>query len=154
MSFPENPQKLKIVEDIDRPEFTLTPNTEWRKVDQEWNAASEAKAHDYVFQLVLTCGASAKLIAQRFGLDIKTVEATFGETIRKAQAQLAMLLFADQITAALTTSSIQAKQWAGKQFAGQLEQPTISTTDSDGHAVEFEVKLVKIENKKDKDVEA
>ena len=67
-------------------------------VDLAWNEATKEKAEDYVFELVLRSGASAKLIAQRFGLEVTAVEKTFGEIIKKAQAQLAMLLFADQIS--------------------------------------------------------
>jgi hypothetical protein len=145
MGFPTNAPKLKIVEDLERPQFLLTPNNQWRQVEQEWNQASKEKAEDYVYQLVLHFGANAKLIAQRFGLEQKAVEATFGTVIKKAQAELAMLIFRDQITAALETTSTQMKQHVGKHFAGQIENQTISTTDSDDNKVEFEVKLVKVD---------
>lgn len=147
MAFPKEEKKLKVVEDLGRPKFTLTPNTEWRKVDAEFAQSSLEQAQDYVYNLVLMSGASAKLIAGRFGLDVKAVEKTYGDVIKKAQSELTMLIYADQLAAALESSSASMKQHVGKHFAQQLDQPTITTQDSDGNQIEFEVKLVKVEDK-------
>lgn len=138
---------LKIVEDLDKPKFLLTPNKEWRKVDEQWARSTVQEAEDYVYNLVLHWGATSKLIAQRFGLDQKVVERTFGPVIAKAQAELAMTIFADQINIALTSSNTAIKQHVGRFFAGQIENQVLSTTDENDNKVEFEVKLVKVEPK-------
>lgn len=150
MSFPkQDTPKLKIVEDIERPNLVLKENTEWRKVDADFAAAAVETAENYVFELARNYGANAKLIADRFGLDQKAVEATFGHIIKKGKADLVMTLFADQINAALESSSAQMKQHAGKFFAGQIENQTITATDANDNKVEFQVKLVKVEPKND-----
>jgi hypothetical protein len=144
-------QKLKVVEDIDRPKFLLTPNTEWRKTEQEFVSAMQEDAENYVYQMVLNFGATAKLIAQRFGLDQKAVEATFGHVIRRAQAELTMLIYGDQITAALETTSSQMKMHVGKHFAGQIENQQLTTQDQDGNDIEFKVNVVTVNKKKNDD---
>lgn len=145
MGFEVNGPKLKVVEDLERPKFLLTPNTEWRKTEAEFKTAVQEDAENYVYQMVLHFGANAKLIAARFGLEQKAVEATFGHVIKKAQAELAMLIYGDQITAALETTSAQMKQHVGKFFAGQIENQQLTTHDAEGNDVEIQVKLVKVD---------
>lgn len=151
MSYPVDAKKLKVVS-ADEPKTLkqlLTPNKEWREIDKSWASSPQEMLEDYIYSLVLKTGANAKLIANRFGYNVKDVQEKFGHVIMKAQAELSMMIFADQINEALTTSvSAQLKMYVGKHFAGQLDQPSITTQDSEGNDIEFAVKLVQVEDKK------
>lgn len=144
MSYPSDLPKLKVVEDVERKTFTLTPNTTWRQVDAEFANAAKEKVEDYIYNMCLNNGANAKLIAQRFGYDVKEIEKLYGAVIKKAQADLILTLYGDQITAALESTSAAMKQHAGKFFAGQFENQSVATQDADGNDVEIQVKLVKV----------
>lgn len=138
---------LKIVEDMPRPALVLEQNTEWRRADAQWAQADKETCENYVFTLARDYGANSKWIAQRFGLPVKYIEQEYGKVIAKAQAELAMIIFNDQLNIALTSTSSTLKQHVGKHFAGQMDNPVISTVDSDNNNVEFEVKLVKVDKK-------
>lgn len=146
--YPVNATSLKVVDGAPKTlKQLLTPNTEWREIDAAWAVTPQEELENYVFSLVLKTGVGSKIIGNRFGYSQKEVQDKFGHVIIKAQAERMMVIYADQINEALTTSSAQMKMYVGKHFAEQLDQPTITTQDSDGNNIEFEVKLVQVEPK-------